>query len=167
MGIIKNDNGGFLGCLKGSLRAVVCYPALQSDDDTLIRLMCLCGLDNFVHRLDEVADWQHILSPGQIQRIGFVRILLVVPDVVFLDEVTSALDEESECRMYELLCTHLPHTIIVSVGHRSTLIGYHIASCVWSVRTSRSNSLRLVKLKNAWLYCHFYHNKLFYNLYRQ
>ncbi|UXZ05366.1 ATP-binding cassette domain-containing protein [Moraxella nasicaprae] len=110
---------------QGSLRAVVCYPVLQADDDTLIRLMCLCGLDNFVHRLDEVADWQHILSPGQIHRIGFVRILLVAPDVVFLDEATSALDEQNERRMYELLNCHLPHAIIVSVGHGSTLIDYH------------------------------------------
>ncbi len=45
------------------------------------------------------------------------------PDFVFLDEVTSALDEDSEAKLYATLKS-LGSTY-VSVGHRSTLDKYH------------------------------------------
>jgi putative ATP-binding cassette transporter len=47
------------------------------------------------------------------------------PRVVFLDEATSALDEGLEHSLYALLREELPDTIIVSVGHRSSLRRFH------------------------------------------
>lgn len=109
----------------GSLRQVVCYPNLQVDDDKVRAYLGACGLKQLAQRLDDVADWQAILSPGQVQRIGFVRILLACPDLIFLDEATSALDEPNEQKMYELIATHLPKAVVVSVGHRATLEQFH------------------------------------------
>ena len=43
----------------------------------------------------------------------------------FLDEATSALDEGLEHTLYTLLREELPETVIVSVGHRSTLNRFH------------------------------------------
>ena len=51
--------------------------------------------------------------------------LLARPRVVFLDEATSALDEGLEHTLYTLLREELPETVVVSVGHRSTLNRYH------------------------------------------
>ncbi|MNF16872.1 Vitamin B12 transport ATP-binding protein BacA [compost metagenome] len=45
--------------------------------------------------------------------------------MVFLDESTSAIDEGLEHALYSLLRTELPATLLVSVGHRSTLAGFH------------------------------------------
>ena len=42
----------------------------------------------------------------------------------FLDEATSAMDEETEEKMYRLL-TALPGTTVISIGHRSTLDKWH------------------------------------------
>ena len=42
-----------------------------------------------------------------------------------MDESTSALDEETEARMYQLLAEKLPHTTVISVGHRSSLLQFH------------------------------------------
>ena len=71
------------------------------------------------------------MSLGEQQRIAFARILLVKPDVLFLDEATSALDEQSEAMLYRLLRTQLPQTIMVSVGHRSTLHPFHEKKLLW------------------------------------
>lgn len=76
-------------------------------------------------RLDETADWTRILSPGEQQRLGFARILLAEPAVVFLDEATAAVDEGLENSLYRTLRESLPESVIVSVGHRSTLDGFH------------------------------------------
>jgi putative ATP-binding cassette transporter len=50
---------------------------------------------------------------------------LQAPDYLFLDEATASLDEPSEARLYALLHERLKQTTIVSIGHRSTLIGLH------------------------------------------
>ena len=82
-------------------------------------------LGHLVSRLDEVADWANVFSPGEQQRIAFARVLLTKPKVVFLDESTSALDEGQEFALYQALRTQLPDCIVVSVGHRSTLDQHH------------------------------------------
>ena len=57
--------------------------------------------------------------------MAFARSLLTKPGWLFMDESTSALDEETENALYRLLAEKLPGTTLVSVGHRSTLIRYH------------------------------------------
>ena len=65
------------------------------------------------------------LSPGEQQRIAFARVLLTRPKALFLDESTSALDEGLEFAMYQLVRTELPDTILVSIGHHSTVEQHH------------------------------------------
>lgn len=110
---------------QGTLRQAICYPDLVCDDDTLRAMMALCKLTKWQGALDEVADWQHRLSLGELQRIAFVRVFLAAAEVIYLDEATSALDEPTERYFYELLAQRLPHAIVVSVGHRSTLHLHH------------------------------------------
>jgi putative ATP-binding cassette transporter len=75
--------------------------------------------------LDEVDDWSRILSLGEQQRIAFIRILLFKPQLAFLDESTSAMDEELEARSYDKLKEVLPDMAVVSVGHRSSILQRH------------------------------------------
>lgn len=82
-------------------------------------------LGHLADRLDEVADWSRILSLGEQQRLAFGRLLLARPVAAFLDEATSAMDEGLEDAMYRLITQHLPDTLLVSVGHRSTLVKHH------------------------------------------
>lgn len=110
---------------QGTLRAVLHYPDLVADDTHLNQILSKVGLSQLTHRLDEIADWHSLLSPGQLQRIGFVRVLLSRPEVIFLDEASSALDEGNERQMYTLLATELKDAIIVSIGHRSSLEAFH------------------------------------------
>jgi putative ATP-binding cassette transporter len=42
-----------------------------------------------------------------------------------MDEASSAMDEGLEHAMYHLLRESLPAATLVSVGHRSSLLGFH------------------------------------------
>ena len=110
---------------QGSLREAVCYPDISSRHPDLIGALLDCRLGHLVDKLDEHDDWQQRLSPGELQRIAFVRILLTQAQVVLLDEATSALDEPTEAALYQLIKTRLPQSIIVSIGHRNTLAAFH------------------------------------------
>lgn len=110
----------------GTLRAALNYPGNKPIDDTeLIYLMDLCQIGYLKDKLDLEADWSHVLSAGEQQRLAFVRAHIQHPQWLFLDEATSALDEDTEANMYSLLQERLQQTTVVSVGHRSTLNKYH------------------------------------------
>lgn len=110
---------------QGTLREAICYPNINPHHPELLDVMRDCCLEKYCHALDVENDWQAILSPGELQRVAFIRILLTKPDVVFLDETTSALDEATEHLLYEIIKSRLPNMIILSVGHRSTLHQFH------------------------------------------
>lgn len=111
----------------GDLRTAVAYPAAAEDidDDLMRQTLTQVSLPHLVNQLDVTDDWSKVLSPGEQQRIAFARILLLRPEVVFLDEATSAIDEGLEYALYQLIRTELPETILISVAHRSTVDVHH------------------------------------------
>ncbi len=111
----------------GTLRTALAYPESPADvdDERARETLRRVQLAHLVDRLDDDVDWSRVLSPGEQQRLAFARVLVGRPEVVFLDEATSAVDEGIEHMLYELVRAELPDTIVVSVGHRSTLDGLH------------------------------------------
>ena len=110
----------------GTLREALLYPGTKPlGDQELKKLMHTCQIGYLEDKLDLVADWSHVLSVGEQQRLAFARAHIQQPSWLFLDEATSALDEETEANMYGLLAERLKNTTVVSVGHRSTLNQYH------------------------------------------
>jgi len=111
----------------GALDAAISYPAEPGtfDKARLADVLTAVGLPGLVSRLDEHAHWNRMLSLGEQERLAIARTLLLAPDYLFLDEATASLDEPSEAAMYRLLRERLPHTGIVSIGHRSTLDAFH------------------------------------------
>ena len=111
----------------GVLRDVVSYPmpADGVDDKTLREALEAVGLTALGGRLDETAHWALQLSPGEQQRIAFARALVQKPDWLFLDEATSAVDEGTEARLYQLVRERLPKAMVFSIGHRTTLGPFH------------------------------------------
>lgn len=108
----------------GTSAEAASYPLETADKETLSPLLMECGLSHLMEKPDTEADWSHILSLGEQQKLAFVRVFLRKPKWVFLDEATSAMDEETEEKMYRLLTT-LPGTTVISIGHRSTLDKWH------------------------------------------
>ena len=111
----------------GSLEEQLSYPKSKGEFsyEEINNSLTKVSLEHLIkeHGLDSVKDWSRILSVGEQQRLGFVRILLNKPNIVILDESTSALDEMNEKNAYKLL---LENSIkYISVGHRPNLIEYH------------------------------------------
>ncbi|MFC5061697.1 ABC transporter ATP-binding protein/permease [Actinomycetospora atypica] len=111
----------------GTVRAALAYPRPPEEvpDDEAGRVLREVALGHLVDRLDEEEVWWRTLSPGEQQRLGFARLVLTRPDVVFLDEATAALDEGLEHDLYSFVRRELPDLVLVSVGHRSSLETFH------------------------------------------
>ncbi|MBS6669238.1 MAG: ABC transporter ATP-binding protein/permease [Haemophilus parainfluenzae] len=112
---------------QGSLLTALAYPNEEKDfnRDEMIEVLKQVSLGHLQDRLDQEQDWTRILSLGEQQRLAFARLLLHKPKVAFLDEATASMDEGLEDSMYRLLKERLPHTTVISVGHRSTLQAFH------------------------------------------
>jgi putative ATP-binding cassette transporter len=111
----------------GSLKAAVAYPAPENafDAERITDVLRAVGLQKLESRLDEEEHWNRILSLGEQQRLGLARALLHAPQFLFLDEATASLDEAAEAQLYHLIQDELPETIVVSIGHRTTLRAFH------------------------------------------
>jgi putative ATP-binding cassette transporter len=113
----------------GNLRAQLMYPLGEEDakDDVIRAVLDQVNLHDIFERvggdLSKAVDWTNILSLGEQQRVAFARLFLKKPAIAFLDESTSALDEENERFLYQQL--RETGIAFVSVGHRSTLKEYH------------------------------------------
>ncbi|WP_130902192.1 ABC transporter ATP-binding protein/permease [Pseudomonas sp. Sample_23] len=111
----------------GTLREALSYP--QPGDtyapERYAQVLETCRLPHLVGRLDEANHWQRMLSPGEQQRLAFARALLYAPQWLYMDEATSAMDEEDEATLYQALIDEIPGLSIVSVGHRSSLKRFH------------------------------------------
>ncbi|XP_054168656.1 lysosomal cobalamin transporter ABCD4-like [Oppia nitens] len=104
--------------------------------DQIIHLMTFLDLHQLLQRIgdhfEKQMDWNWIdcLSPGEQQRISFVRLFLHRPLMAVLDESTSAISVQMERKIYEE-CNRL-NIAIISCGHRTSLEEYH--SCVLRVQ---------------------------------
>jgi putative ATP-binding cassette transporter len=113
----------------GSLRHQLIYPgtaAVPPTDEQIIAALREACLEELVRRhpdLGDEADWGRILSLGEQQRIGFARAYLSGAAYIFLDEATSAVDVNTERKLYAQLLSR--RITLVSVGHRPTLLSYH------------------------------------------
>lgn len=64
-----------------------------------------------------------MLSPGECQRLAFIRLFYHRPSLAFLDEATSALPKDMEDKLIRM--TRELGITMVTVGHRETLRKHH------------------------------------------
>ncbi|MCF5706919.1 ATP-binding cassette domain-containing protein [Pseudomonas syringae] len=111
----------------GTLREALSYPhpADKYPAQRYVDVLHTCRLEPLVSRLDESDHWQRVLSPGEQQRVAFARALLLAPQWLYMDEATSAMDEEDEAAMHNAIIGEIPGLTLLSVGHRSSLKRFH------------------------------------------
>ncbi|MCE9519996.1 MAG: ABC transporter ATP-binding protein/permease [Verrucomicrobia bacterium] len=115
--------------IEGNLRAQLRYPHTDKGvtDEEIREAVDKVNLADIFERvdndLDRVVDWTNVLSLGEQQRVAFARLFLQQPEFAFLDESTSALDEDNQDHLYQLL--KKSGIGFISVGHRTTLIEHH------------------------------------------
>ncbi len=93
------------------------------DPDAALEALDLAGLGGFVRSLHEgvnspVGVIGAKLSGGQRQRISLARALVCKPRLLILDEVTSALDYDTERQICDSLKKLSPPTTIIAITHR-------------------------------------------------
>jgi putative ATP-binding cassette transporter len=111
----------------GTLADALSYPFNDSNQisaDRLCAVLQQVGLGNLIDELNS-ENWSQRLSQAEQQQLAFARILLAEPAVVFLDDATSALDEQSEARLYGLLRTGSWRPTIVSASYKGSLFNFH------------------------------------------
>jgi putative ATP-binding cassette transporter len=111
----------------GTLRRAAAYPAAAEDwtVEEIGEALDRVGLGHLKEKIDEDAPWDQTLSGGEKQRLAFARLLLHKPDIIVLDESTSALDEPSQEKMMQLVNDELKEATVLSVAHRPELEAFH------------------------------------------
>ncbi|CAG0901950.1 unnamed protein product [Darwinula stevensoni] len=118
----------------GSLLDQVVYPlqdrgmGVQSYDESVMESLELVDLLPLVDRVGGLRtpvswNWYEVLTPGEMQRLCFVRLFYHRPQLGLLDEVTSAISEDLEAVLFRR-CRELGITL-VTVGHRRSLRAHH------------------------------------------
>lgn len=131
----------------GTLRNAVLYPRehISVPEARIVAVLREVELPELVGELDSVQNWSQRLSLGEQQRLAFARVLLTEPDMIFLDEASSALDEASETHLYRLLRGASWKPTIVSVGHRGTLRALHDRVLDLGAMCTRRQGLTVVR----------------------
>lgn len=104
------------------------YPAndhryVEQDMNDILSLLNLSDLPTRFKGFESVVDLSSVLSVGEQQRLSFARLFLLKPDLVFLDESTSSLDEMNEDLIFNLL--EKRGIARITVGHSKSLHKYH------------------------------------------
>jgi putative ATP-binding cassette transporter len=114
------------------------------------------GLDDYVDRLDEDIPWEQTLSGGEKQRLAFARVLIANPNLVLMDEGTSALDLGSQKKLMSLIHKRLPNATIIGIGHQPELEEFYDRKLViepfpdGALLTRDLNLTRVATLSHQW-----------------
>jgi ABC-type multidrug transport system fused ATPase/permease subunit len=98
-----------------------------SQRDHVLGILDRLSLGNWINSLENGLDTKigenHVgLSGGQKQRLGIARAIYTNPQVLILDEFTSALDRETANEVVKLIEESLPQTTILMISHDPELM---------------------------------------------
>jgi vitamin B12/bleomycin/antimicrobial peptide transport system ATP-binding/permease protein len=94
-----------------------------------VRCLVAAEIADLSTDFSRIDNWAEIFSVGEQQRIAFVRLFRSRPSLAILDEATSAMDIDTENKMYAQLAKVCPS--FVSVGHRPQLALHHSHVLTW------------------------------------
>ena len=112
--------------MSGSIRYNLLLAKPDASESELQRLLTLACAE-FVYDLPQGLDTELSergggLSEGQAQRLAIARGLLRPGNIMLFDEISSALDEETERELYRRLFTELRDKTMIIVTHRTAML---------------------------------------------
>jgi len=123
VGIVLQDSILF----SGTLRENLLWGKPEASEEELIQVLKDAQAYDFVSALPQGLETQLgqrgvNFSGGQKQRISLARTLLREPDILILDDSTSALDLETEARLQEALKRRLKGKMLIIIAQRISSI---------------------------------------------
>lgn len=106
----------------GTLRENITLTRPDASEEEIANAVYVSGMDAFLPQLPDgletlLGENAHGLSEGQAQRLAIARAVLGGAPILLLDEVTSALDAETEKLVLERI-RELPDRTCIAVTHR-------------------------------------------------
>ena len=111
----------------GPLKSALLYPLCDEDrvsPERLMTVLASVGLGALIDEL-ESENWSQHLSQAEQQQLAFARILLAQPVFLFLDDATSALDDEAEAKLYGMLGSPTWRPTVISASYKTRLLHFH------------------------------------------
>ncbi len=144
-GTIEVDKKDFYDFNYDSLRSKICYVPQENmllnlsikenirlydqkiSDESIIDACKLANCEEFISKLPDkyetsVGERGSKLSAGQVQRLSIARAIVRKPEILILDEVTSALDNISEKLIYKTLLNLKKECTVLIIAHRLSFL---------------------------------------------
>jgi ATP-binding cassette, subfamily B, bacterial len=123
MGLVSQD----VFLFHGTVRENIAYGRPDASDDEVRRAAELAEAHEFVVAMPEgydtlVGERGQKLSVGQRQRISIARAILADPEILVLDEATSAVDNETEAAIQRSLDRVARDRTTIAIAHRLSTI---------------------------------------------
>ena len=136
IGYVQQDTHLFYG----SMRENITMTSPHADDTSILAAAHAGGIDEFINANPKgfdllVGERGETLSGGQRQGVGIARALIAKPNILLLDEPTSAMDHSSEDNVKKRLAAAATGKTIVLITHRSTM--FDLANRIIVVDTGR------------------------------
>jgi ABC-type multidrug transport system fused ATPase/permease subunit len=97
-------------------------------DEDLERARELIGLldlpDTLKDASDSIGEGGARLSGGQRQRLAIARALYRNPQVLILDEATSAMDVHTQARVMDVVAEYMKGSTVLMITHRAETLDY-------------------------------------------
>ena len=113
--------------LAGTIRENLCYGNPEATQAQIDRATGIAGITEFIEGLpnhyETIIDERGVnLSDGQKQRLSIARALIKDPDILILDEPTSAVDALAEQSIFDALPDVVRNKTLIVVTHRLSTI---------------------------------------------
>jgi ATP-binding cassette subfamily B protein len=110
-----------------SLRDNIAYGRPDAPMEDVVEAAKAAGADEFIDRLEDgydtiVGERGYTLSGGQRQRIAIARTILENPDILILDDATSAIDVKIELQIHDALRRLVSGRTTLIIAHRLSTI---------------------------------------------
>merc|ERR1712226_1685196 len=122
---------------QGSLFRQLYYPEIQEatveNVEKATDILKTSNLEYIIERCGSITenhdwDWSSVFSQGEAQRLSFARVMLRPPNILFMDEATSAVSSDEQSRIFKILTSFSDIEAVVTIAHSTVLTEYHNCS---------------------------------------